>query len=188
MKRRGNRLTHGYAGSKIYLLFKAMHNRCKRPATDSYKYYGAKGITVCERWEKFENFLADMGMPEAGHSLDRIDNTKGYSPDNCRWASAIEQANNHTNNRFVEVNGVKKTVAQWAHGDVITSRRIVGRLNRGWTPEDAVLRPAGSCGIPYRPRPLCHHESSNGRTCNKCGQIQPGWNRNSTKTDSIGLN
>jgi hypothetical protein len=92
-------LRHGHAGrgkkSRAYNSWSAMLQRCTNPYVRSYKYYGDRGITVCERWrESFEAFFADMGEPPEGHTLDRIDNEGNYQPDNCRWATRFVQNTN----------------------------------------------------------------------------------------------
>lgn len=96
------RYTHGMAGTPFYLRYKAMINRCTRPSVNSYAKYGARGITVCDRWLDFQNFYDDMYESFEVHqrehgsdtSLERVDNSLGYSPQNCRWATAHEQALN----------------------------------------------------------------------------------------------
>jgi hypothetical protein len=79
-----------------YMAWQSMNNRCRNPAHPNFKYYGKRGITVCNRWSNnYENFLADMGRrPTPGHSLDRINNDRGYEPLNCRWATRTQQMRN----------------------------------------------------------------------------------------------
>jgi len=98
--------THGKSGTTTHRIWKGMVSRCGIASASGYKHYGGRGIAVCERWHKFENFLADMGERPEGKTLDRIDNDGPYSPENCRWASNKEQASNRRNTVFVLVGGV----------------------------------------------------------------------------------
>lgn len=106
------RVQHGLARagkrrSKEYSLWAAMVQRCTNPKDRNWASYGARGISICDSWLSFEKFYADMGQAPHGKSLDRIDNIKGYSLDNCRWASLAEQARNKRSNIWVCVKGTK---------------------------------------------------------------------------------
>lgn len=90
---------HGLEGSPIYLVWRDMKQRCYNEKNASWKYYGARGIKVCDRWNKFENFFEDMSPRPDKYQLDRIDNEKGYEPNNCRWVSCAENNNNRRNSK-----------------------------------------------------------------------------------------
>lgn len=101
-----SRKSHGRAGTAFYKVWANMKARCGAPADARFPEYGGRGITVCERWQDFENFQADMGEGyEPGLQLDRIDNDGPYSPDNCHWATPTQNCNNTRRTRFVSFGG-----------------------------------------------------------------------------------
>lgn len=119
-----------------------MKSRCQKKNFKQYKDYGGRGISVSEKWMKFENFLNDMGEQPKGMSLERIDNNKGYSSENCKWATEYEQKRNTRRNHWIEFRGEKKCLADWATEIGIKSNTLINRLYRGhWPIEKALTTP-----------------------------------------------
>ena len=132
---------HGKVGTRVYNTWNAMVARTTKPNSDRYKFYGARGIDIDPRWLHFPTFLADMGEPGPQESLGRIDNSRGYWPDNCRWETQVEQANNTRNNVFLEWRGQKKTIAQWAREVGLPYYTINNRIRRGWSVDSMLSTP-----------------------------------------------
>jgi hypothetical protein len=139
---RSLRLIHGMTRTTEYQTRRAMIARCHSPKSSSYARYGGRGIRVCQRWlDSFQNFLNDMGKkPHPNLSLERVDNTKGYSKDNCVWATASEQQNNRRVNRIIEFNGESHTATQWSRILGIGKGTIFSRLKRGMPVEMVLSR------------------------------------------------
>lgn len=139
---------HGesYPRSPEYRTWRAMIGRCTNPSCNRYENYGGAGISVCERWKKYENFLADMGRkPSPQHSIDRIDGAGNYEPGNCRWASQTQQQRNRSNTKFIEIDG--KTIPFRDACDLrhLPYDRVDMRLRSGWSIEEALeMRPRAS--------------------------------------------
>ena len=113
-----------------------MCDRCTKPDNDNYLNYGARGITVCDRWlNSFEAFYEDMGERPKGKTLDRINNNAGYAPNNCRWATIAEQARNKRDSRLITCKGKTMNMIDWAKEVGIPRNTIGGRLSQGLTVE-----------------------------------------------------
>lgn len=130
---------------KTYNVWNHMRHRCQNPKDKSFPRYGGRGIAVCQRWFIFSNFVADMGLAPAGLSLERSDNSLGYSADNCVWATATQQARNRRSTRLVEFNGVIKSMASWAEELHIELSLLHWRLNN-WSVERALTEPVALGG------------------------------------------
>ena len=138
--------THGVTRNrkqpKVYRTWAGMIQRCTNKSEISYKHYGGRGIAVCRRWLVFENFLSDMGNPPTpNHSIDRINNNGNYEPTNCRWATIAEQLNNTRQNVFINYNGQKKTVTEWARVRGMKFATLRARIKSGWPIEKALFQP-----------------------------------------------
>ena len=132
--------------SQIYSSWDSMIGRCTNPNDRDYRNYGGRGITVCERWRKFVNFLKDMGEhPTDKHSIDRIDNDKGYCQSNCRWALPKEQARNRRTNRLISHGGRTLCLIEWAEECNIRYRTLHHRIfTLKWSIEKALTTPVKS--------------------------------------------
>lgn len=140
---------HGMASTPTYRAWISMRSRCFNPKVKSYKDYGGRGITVSDRWkDSFPNFLADMGPRPLRHTLERTDNEKGYSAENCKWATWKENLNNRRSSRFVEIDGRRLTVAQWCEELGVPRARVQERMKWGWPVERALTTPARNPGRP----------------------------------------
>jgi hypothetical protein len=116
-----------------------MVERCTKPQHRSFANYGGRGIVVCLRWRKFENFLSDMGeRPSPQYSIDRIDPNGDYKPDNCRWATSREQGRNRRTNHVIEIDGERMTVIEAAERFGVKDVTIRARLRAGKSAAQAV--------------------------------------------------
>lgn len=137
---------HGHCvngmNTATYRVWTGMLTRCRNKNDNGFRHYGARGISVCARWNEFANFLADMGERPAGMSLDRIDNDGNYCKENCRWATDIEQHRNRSDNTFFEFDGHRATIAEWGERIGIDPRVLASRVRRQkWPIEKALTTP-----------------------------------------------
>ena len=151
LKNKPNGKIHGMTKTKFYKKWIMMKRRCYDKKCQAYKHYGGRGIKVCDRWLKFENFRDDMYQSYLEHAkkfghknttIERKNNNGNYCKENCRWATLIEQGNNKTNSRYLVYNGKKLTITQWADIVGISENVIRFRLDKyGWNIKDALTIP-----------------------------------------------
>lgn len=134
--------THGLADSPTYDSWLGLVARCTNPKNPAWASYGGRGIRVCDKWLKFENFVADMGIRPSGTSIDRIDNDGNYEPTNCRWATRREQNGNQRTSVRLTLNGKTQHIAAWARETGLDHETISYRIRSGWSIEAALTKPA----------------------------------------------
>lgn len=129
---------------RLYQVWYAMKLRCNDKKDYHYPWYGERGISVCSEWESYDRFV-DWAM-SSGYTddmtIDRVDNDKGYSPDNCRWATRIQQANNTSRNVKLNHNGEDHTMAEWARIKNMPYSMLKKRIRRGWSADKALTEPS----------------------------------------------
>jgi len=143
-------MRHGSGNRRLRRVFKGMKDRCLKPNHEYFPDYGGRGISICERWLRgdgdssgYKCFVIDMGdRPSPAHTLERIDNDKGYSPDNCKWATRAEQMLNRRNTIKMTFNGVTKPMAVWSRELGIPWGALRQRLLRGWSDERSLTTPS----------------------------------------------
>ena len=137
--------THGHSAKRSgeYVVWASMKTRCLNPRHSSFPRYGGRGIKVCDRWMRFELFLADLGpRPSTSHTLERIDNNKDYEPDNCCWVPRAWQQRNTRNSRLLSFQGTTRPLIEWAEILRINYQTLIARLDRSrWPIEKAFLTP-----------------------------------------------
>lgn len=136
--------THDEIRSREYRAWKSMRQRCIDPKYASYRNYGGRGISICDRWGSFTAFLSDMGRCPEGFTLDRINTDGDYEPSNCRWATYHTQNRNKRNNRLLCFDGRTQCLRDWEHETGLNYNTIWNRLDRGWTVEEALTTPPGA--------------------------------------------
>jgi hypothetical protein len=136
--------THGRWGHPMLIVWSHMINRCYNPKDGRYSHYGARGISVCEKWKDIEQFIADMfGSYEKGLTIERINNNGNYCPENCRWATRTEQARNKSSNVNISFDGKTLCLSEWSQLIGVPYGTLWERIKiLGWPPERALTTPS----------------------------------------------
>ena len=138
----GRQCKHGLVHTQEYNSWRNMKERCNNKNNPNYKDYGGRNIKITASWDDFRLFYSDMGKkPSNNHTIERVDNNKGYEPTNCVWATKKQQANNRRSNVLLTHNGETKNITQWCEKLGFSKMLIRSRLNRGWSEEKTLTTP-----------------------------------------------
>lgn len=148
--------THGLGRTKLYLVWAAMKQRCCNPQNKRFADYGGRGITMCDEWQGYEPFAkwAVANGYKEGLEIDRIDNDSGYSPENCRFVTSRQNSRNKRDNLFLDFNGERKPLVEWAEIRGLPQKAVWKRLHRGWSIEDVLTLPIGTKRSALTPQEL----------------------------------
>ena len=138
--------THNMTGTRTYQTWASMLDRCRNPKNKRFYDYGGRGISVCWRWKRFERFLEDMGKRPQGKTLERLNNSEGYCPTNCWWATPAEQQRNMRRNRLLTINGQTMCLTDAARMVGLTHSCLATRLRRGWDLSRSLAEPVHEKG------------------------------------------
>lgn len=166
------RTTHGLSKTPEHRVWGLMRDRCNNPKNKHYRHYGGRGITVCEEWNSFEKFLADMGpRPGDGYSIERRNNDRGYNKDNCTWATAYEQTRNRRANVTVEVEGQTLCISDACRTAGVPVQTLYSRCKRhGMTIQEGVSAGLLNYADPRKKSVLVEGEKINiSEVCRKAG-------------------
>ena len=140
-----NCTAHGLNKLPEASIYRGMKRRCLNPSSHGFKYYGGRGIKICDRWlgpEGLKHFILDMGPRPVGYEIDRINNNGDYEPENCRWVTPSENGRNKRNNASIIYNGETRCITEWAEILGMNHNTLFNRLNTlGWSPEKAFTTP-----------------------------------------------
>lgn len=145
------RRTHGMVGTRVYQIWASMISRCRIKSATGYENYGGRGIAVCDRWLRFEDFYADMGDPLPGMSLDRIDCDGNYAAENCRWVERADQNRNQRDLMYLTHDGKTQCLAVWAREVGMPYAALRNRKLKGW-PDARILTTPVRAHKPYERR------------------------------------
>jgi len=163
-KPRSSSITHGMSTTRFYRIWFGMKDRCSRKKNTDYKHYGGRGIKVCERWQKFENFYEDMYFKYGVHenkfgevdtSIDRINCNGNYEPSNCRWATLSEQKRNARSNINITYKGKTQCIARWAKELGLNKTTISRRFKKGLSLEDVFSQSLAKKFVTYKGKTQC---------------------------------